>query len=137
MSAAGDPVAEVSAWNATHPAGTLVEVTRDRGEVFTTKTRSGAWVIGGHTAVVAVVGIVSGYLLSRVKPIDESDRDRAYLDVIGILREAQITGCGASTNRLIDETIAELERRRLDKTGADLRPPPTPVPSAGQDRSSP
>lgn len=55
-------------WNEVHPVGTPVTVTKDRGEKVETTTRSEAWVMGGHTAVVLLEGISGGYLLSRVKP---------------------------------------------------------------------
>lgn len=109
---------EVAAWNADNPVGTLVAVTKDHGEILETKTRSVAWLLGDHTPVVSVVGIIGGYLLSRVKPINVSERDAARLDVIAILREARAVGCGLGTNRVIDETIAEIERRRLEDAKA-------------------
>lgn len=55
------------------PEGTPVIVTKDRGEEFTTKTRSTPWMMGassrgpGHTAVIMVEGIAGGYLLERVR----------------------------------------------------------------------
>ena len=59
----------VEAWNKKHPEGTDVSVRRDDGTATVTKTRSPAWLLGGHTAVVMVDGIAGGYLLERVSPI--------------------------------------------------------------------
>lgn len=56
-------------WNAQNAIGTVVEVTLDDGSIKETKTASEAWVIGGHTAVIKLEGIVGGYSLSRVRPI--------------------------------------------------------------------
>lgn len=63
-----DREAEAAEWNKLYPPGTPVEVTRDMGEIEKTKTRSIAWVMGGHTCVVMVDGISGGYLLERVRP---------------------------------------------------------------------
>ncbi len=62
-----NPELEADRWNAEHPVGTEVLVTRDNGEEERTKTRSEAWVLSGHTAVVMVDGIAGGYLLSRIR----------------------------------------------------------------------
>ena len=59
----------VENWNAMYPVGTSVNLTNDMGETEETKTRSEAWVLGGHTAVVLVEGRSGGYLLDRIKPI--------------------------------------------------------------------
>lgn len=59
--------AEAEAWNALHGVGTPVVVTKDDGSEVRTKTRSIAWVLGEHTAVVMLEGIRGGYLLSRVR----------------------------------------------------------------------
>lgn len=48
------------------PVGGHVNVLRDNGQTLTTRTRSEAQVLGGHTAVVFVEGIAGAYLLSRV-----------------------------------------------------------------------
>lgn len=58
----------VMEWNQRHPIGIEVIVMRDHGEEFRSRTRSAAWVVGGHTAVVSVDGIAGGYLLNRVRP---------------------------------------------------------------------
>jgi hypothetical protein len=50
------------------PVGTPVHLVNDHGQVEHTRTRSAAWVLGGHTAVVAVEGRAGGYLLERITP---------------------------------------------------------------------
>lgn len=59
----------VDRWNVHRPVGTPVDVMLDDGTVKRTTTRSEAWVMGGHTAVVSVEGISGGYMLSRVRPL--------------------------------------------------------------------
>lgn len=56
-------------WNAHRPIGTEVEVKMDDDSIRRTKTRSEAWVMGGHTAMICVDGISGGYMLERVKPV--------------------------------------------------------------------
>ena len=63
-----NPQSSVDSWNASHPVGTAVKVRKDGGEVVESETRSEAWVLGGHTAVVMVTGIRGCYLLNRVTP---------------------------------------------------------------------
>lgn len=57
----------VDRWNAAHPFPAPVIVTKDDKREVKTTTRSDAWVLGGHTAVVMVIGISGGYLLERVR----------------------------------------------------------------------
>lgn len=58
------------AWNAAHPIGTpvtryrLVDPLEDPVE---TKTRSEAWLMGGHTAMVMVDGIAGGVLVESLR----------------------------------------------------------------------
>lgn len=59
----------VDDWNAKYPEETPVEVTRDNGEVLKTVTKSGAQMLGGHTAVIWVKGISGCYDLRRVRPV--------------------------------------------------------------------
>lgn len=54
----------VDAW--THPEGTSVTVRKDDGSIIDTKTRSGAWMLGGHSAVIMLDGISGCYSLERV-----------------------------------------------------------------------
>lgn len=56
----------VDEWKAV-PEGTPVIVTKDNGTEFHTKTRSMAWLLGEHTAVIMVEGISGGYALERVR----------------------------------------------------------------------
>lgn len=68
----------VDYWNERFPQGTPVIVYRDNGEKLETVTRSDAWILGGHTAVVQVKGISGCYSLSRVAPnIACSGQERA------------------------------------------------------------
>lgn len=62
-------------WNATHPVGKWVRVRRDDGSELITKTRSEAYVLSGHTAVIFVEQITGCYLLDRVTPIDGGPLD--------------------------------------------------------------
>lgn len=62
--------AEADAWNARHPIGTEVVVTRyDGSEMMRTRTRSIAWRICDHASVM-VEGISGGYLLKWVRPVE-------------------------------------------------------------------
>jgi len=56
----------VDSWNSNNEVGVTVELTEDNGERTITKTRSEAWLLGGHTAVVMVEGRAGGYLLERI-----------------------------------------------------------------------
>lgn len=58
--------AEVTAFNNANPVGTSVVVTRDDGTHHLTKTRSEAFVMGGHSAMIQVHGISGAYRLDRV-----------------------------------------------------------------------
>lgn len=58
--------AQARAWNDAHPIGTAINLTRDDGSIFETSTRTPAWALSSGDAVVSVVGISGGYLLSRV-----------------------------------------------------------------------
>lgn len=60
----------VTHWNARYPVGTAVTLERDNGAREQTVTRSEAWMLSGHTAVVMVDGVAGGYLLSRVTPVE-------------------------------------------------------------------
>lgn len=57
----------VDEWNSHWPIGTNVIVKMDDGQIRNTQTRSEAWLMGGHTAVISVDGIAGGYMLSRVR----------------------------------------------------------------------
>jgi hypothetical protein len=59
----------VEDWNAKHPPGTpvtrykLIKPLREGNE---TKTRSEAWLMGSHSAVVKVEGVAGGVLLESL-----------------------------------------------------------------------
>lgn len=57
------------------PEGTPVVVTRDDGSKLETRTRSPAWLLGEHTAVVMVEGISGAYLLDRIDPAPTPTED--------------------------------------------------------------
>lgn len=61
------PVIAVRQWNEAHAVGTIVVVRKDDGSKVTTRTRSEAWVLGGHSAVVQLEGIAGCYALERVQ----------------------------------------------------------------------
>jgi hypothetical protein len=64
-------------WNEKYPPGTEVIVTLDGGAQIRTKTRSDATVLGGHTPVIWVDGIVGCYRLDRVAPVNPSAEAQA------------------------------------------------------------
>ncbi len=61
--------AQIKKFNEKYPPGTLGFLTRDNGSVEPAQTRSDAWIVGGHTAVVLLEGISGGYQLDRFKPM--------------------------------------------------------------------
>lgn len=56
-------------WNEKHAVGIAVHVRTDDGSVVASKTRSEAWLLGGHTAVILVEGFTGAMMLSRVSTI--------------------------------------------------------------------
>lgn len=62
---------QVDNWNKHYPVGQAVTVRRDNGATITTKTRSPAELLSGHSAVVWLDGISGCYLLNRVAPVTE------------------------------------------------------------------
>lgn len=60
--------AVVEAWNAAHPSGTPVTLTKDDGSTIETATRSVAWALGNGEPVVLVEGITGCYALDRIRP---------------------------------------------------------------------
>lgn len=62
-----DQIRAVRDWNDQHPVGTACTVELDSGEIRATKTRSEAWMLSGHTAVVMVDGISGAYALERIR----------------------------------------------------------------------
>ena len=63
--------AVVDRWNRDVPIGSSVTVTLDNGTKVEDKTRSEAWVLGGHTPVVHLEGRPC-YMLSRCVPVREA-----------------------------------------------------------------
>lgn len=58
--------AQCDAFNQRFRVGTAVVVAKDGGENVSTTTRSEAWVMSGHSAVIQIAGISGSYLLDRV-----------------------------------------------------------------------
>ena len=61
----------VAEWNAKYPVGTPVtryKLIAPLREPTETKTRSEAWIMGGHSAMVMVEGVSGGVCLESVKP---------------------------------------------------------------------
>jgi hypothetical protein len=56
----------VTSW-ANVPVGTDVVVTKDDGKEIRTRTRSEAFLLGGHTACIQLEGISGCYALERVR----------------------------------------------------------------------
>lgn len=56
-------------FNASVPVGTPCEVQMDDGVTRVLNTRSQAWMMGGHSAMVMFEGISGGYSLLRVKAL--------------------------------------------------------------------
>lgn len=60
---------QINEWNRNVPEGSSVKVVKDNGDEFFTVTRSQAWIVGGHSALVLLRGISGGYLLDRVTKV--------------------------------------------------------------------
>ncbi len=58
---------ECAIFNEAVKVGDMVTYRQDSGELFHTRTRSAAYVMSGHTAVVFVEGLPACVLLARVK----------------------------------------------------------------------
>uniref|UniRef100_A0A6H1ZW99 Uncharacterized protein n=1 Tax=viral metagenome TaxID=1070528 RepID=A0A6H1ZW99_9ZZZZ len=59
----------VENWNLLYDVGIDVNARKDLGEIVKTKTRSKAWLLGGHTPVILLNGIRGCCCLDRVTPI--------------------------------------------------------------------
>ena len=68
----------VEEWNKKYKIGINVEVMKDDGSTIFTKTRSLAWVLGGHTPMILLEGISGGYALERVSPFDETSYEKDH-----------------------------------------------------------
>ncbi len=75
-----DPQGVCDAFNATHPVGTPVRYWPGvrEGAGRDSRTRSRAWVIGGHSAVVSVDGHAGGIALTHVQPADAHTGGEAH-----------------------------------------------------------
>lgn len=56
-------------WNTAYAVGIEVDLREDDGRITRTTTRSAAWVLGGHTAVIEVDGRSGCYRLDRLTPV--------------------------------------------------------------------
>lgn len=62
----------VDTWNARHAVGTPVEYTSYPGaEPLRTRTRSIAWVLGGHTPVVMIEQMAGGVALDHLELLEQ------------------------------------------------------------------
>jgi hypothetical protein len=62
---------KADAWNVKYPVGTVVtryKLIKPLREGTETKTRSEAWVMGGHSVMVMVEGVSGGVVLESVIP---------------------------------------------------------------------
>jgi hypothetical protein len=57
-------------WNRRYTDSTLVLLVQDNGKIRKTVTRSFAWDLGDGSSVVLVDGMVGGYSLHRLIPVD-------------------------------------------------------------------
>lgn len=60
----------IEAFNEANQTGTEVDVKKDDGSIVRTRTRSEAWLMGGHTAIILLEGISGGYMLERVSVVE-------------------------------------------------------------------
>ncbi|HGO6128480.1 TPA: hypothetical protein ACK3RK_007065 [Burkholderia cepacia] len=69
----------VTDWNRQHGVGAFVKYHRiiGEGEGVATKTRSEAWVLSGHTAVVMVEGVSGCVALDAITPLGEARKQHA------------------------------------------------------------
>ncbi len=59
---------QIEVFNEKVAVGDPVAYRRDDGELFHTKTRSAAYILSGHTAVIFLEEMAGAVLLSRVNP---------------------------------------------------------------------
>jgi len=93
----------IEEWNASNPIGTPVLVRRDNGDIEQSCTRSIAWMLGGHTPVVQVDGVVGCYALERCS---------AVVDLVKVKADF--------LQKRLDELVAWLQEQ-LKKTGVPHR----------------
>jgi hypothetical protein len=88
--------ATVAAWNRSHPVGTPVvryKLIAPLREATETKTRSEAWVLSGHSAVVMVEGVSGCVVLESVIPTAQCET---------MQRPKHLCGCPDCGSSLID-----------------------------------
>ena len=61
----------IEGFNAVNQIGAEVDVKKDNGSIDRTRTRSEAWLMGGHTAMILLGGISCRYILERVTVAEE------------------------------------------------------------------
>jgi hypothetical protein len=93
-------------WNLTHPIGTRVmryKLINPLREPVETKTRSEAWVMGGHSVMVMVEGVSGGVLLESV-------------------RETPCDACGGNGGR-VSENSGQIPHHCLSCNGSGVSRP--------------
>lgn len=66
------PAIAVDGWNQRHAVGIDVTYRNDLGELIATKTRTHAYVLEGHSAVIWLEGVSGCVRLDRVSPLTSS-----------------------------------------------------------------
>lgn len=61
---------DLDLWNALNPVGSPCDLILDNGQTFRTSTRSEAWNLGHGQAVVMVEGKSGGWMLERVRILE-------------------------------------------------------------------
>lgn len=101
----------IEEWNENNPIGTPVLVRRDNGDIERLFTRSSAWMLGGHTPVVQVQGIVGCYALERVSAVVDPVKAKADLlqqrldEFVAWLKEQLTKTCAAHRTRAFNEVL--------------------------------
>lgn len=67
----------VEEWNKSCKIGIDVEVIKDDGSTIFTKTKSLAWVLGGHTPVILLEGMSGCYALERVSSFGKTSYEKS------------------------------------------------------------
>lgn len=102
-----------------HPIGTRVVVTDDFGGEWLSRTRSKAWWAGG-SELVAIEGIVGGYLAARLRPA-ENDLELEHFARRGGHDPHLMSRCEGAARTLL-EASARLRRRLVRLEPDALRP---------------
>ena len=78
---------QVESWNKLFPLGTPVRVYRiyqEEKTAFNSKTRSAAWVMGGHSAMVMVEGQAGGHCLTHLEPLHALGEVTGQANIISV-----------------------------------------------------